>query len=365
QGAATLVGDTTSILLEIPELDGIFGTNDVHAVAVAIRRSMAGERVAFLQGEYDAPEDAKRLLATASHMAYLKIAEGCDNNCTYCAIPAIRGHYRSRGRIAILAEAQQLAAAGVKEISLIAQDITLYGLDRSGQLELPELLEELVSIRGIEWIRLLYAYPERLDTRIIDAIARMDKVCNYLDLPLQHGVDRILHRMGRKLTVAQIVELLDLLRTQIPGISLRSSFIVGFPGETEHDFQKLLEFLHIARLDRTGFFVYSQEEGTAAARFHQQVPESIKQERLAEAIGVQSEIVTKKQQALVGQQFAAMVDGRSAQEEGVLLLRTYMQAPEVDGYVRVPQFNATPGTIVRVTINGFEGYDLLGKVNLP
>ncbi|MBS4007154.1 MAG: 30S ribosomal protein S12 methylthiotransferase RimO [Clostridium sp.] len=350
------------LLAEITELDGIFGINDVYGAAEAIRRGFAGERPVLLQGEYRPPEDASRLLATPSHTAYLKIAEGCNNNCTYCAIPVIRGPYRSRDCQVIVAEAKKLAAGGVKEINLIAQDITLFGLERSGQLELPALLQQLSAIPGLHWIRLLYAYPERISQQIIESVARLDKVCNYLDLPFQHGSDRILRRMGRKTTVKKNMMLLNSLREQIPGITLRSSFIVGFPGEEEADFQALLDFLQEARLERVGFFAYSREVGTPAARFHNQVSDELKEERVARAVSLQSRIMAEKQKLLVGQTVQAMIDGRSAQDKGLLLARSSMQAPEVDGYIRIRDNNAKNGELVRVEITGFEGCDQLGKI---
>ncbi|MGI6657955.1 MAG: 30S ribosomal protein S12 methylthiotransferase RimO [Dethiobacteraceae bacterium] len=351
------------LLTAIPELDGIFGINDLQAAAAAVRRALAGERISFLQGEYEAPEDAPRILSTPSHTAYLKIAEGCDNHCTYCAIPAIRGPYRSRSRAAVVAEAKKLVQSGVKELNLIAQDITPYGLDTSGKLELPLLLEELAELPGLAWIRLLYAYPERLDSSIVETMARLDQVCKYLDIPLQHGSDHVLRRMGRKMTAEKMLQLLSELRQVMPEITIRSSFIVGFPGETEADFQELLSFLRAAQLDRIGFFAYSQEEGTPAARLPQQIPTQVKEARLAEAIAVQSEIVTAKQKALIGRKFTALVDGYSAQDSQTLLLRTPLQAPEVDGYVRISHCSASPGTMLPVTITAFDGYDLLGTVD--
>jgi ribosomal protein S12 methylthiotransferase len=349
------------LLREIPELDGVFGTNDVHGAAEAVRRGLSGEKVALLEGRYQPPEDASRLLATPAHTAYLKIAEGCDNRCTYCAIPAIRGPYRSRDRQAVVAEAVKLAKGGVREVNLIAQDITLYGLDKTGQLELPALLTQLSEIPQLHWIRLLYAYPERLDPRIVESVASLEKVCNYLDLPLQHGCDKILRRMGRKLTAQNILELLTGLRRQIPGITLRSSFIVGFPGESEEDFRELLQFLEAAQLDRVGFFAYSREEGTPAARLRNQVPETVKQERVERAQQTQSKIVQQKQNTLTGQQIEAMIDGRSAQNPQLLLARSAMQAPEVDGYIRLEDTGQKKGDILRLKIFGFDGYDLLGE----
>ena len=350
------------LLQELPEVDGLLGTHDVYGVATAIRRGLAGEKVLFTKGEFKARENGPRLLSTLPHTAYLKIAEGCDNRCTYCAIPAIRGPYRSRDRGAVVAEAQNLASGGVKELNLIAQDITLFGVDRTGTLELPALLSDLAAIDAIHWVRLLYAYPERLDQRIIDAIAREAKVCKYLDLPLQHGSDKILRRMGRKTTAQKILQLIETLRREVPGIMLRSTFIAGFPGEGEKEFEELLAFLHAAQLDRVGFFAYSREEGTPAARYHQQVPTQIKQERVQRAVALQSGIIQQKQQSLVGKQMSVMVDGRSAQDPAILLARSYMQAPEVDGYIRIHNHpEAKNGDMLSVTITGYDGYDLLSQ----
>ena len=236
-------------------------------------------------------------------------------------------------------------------------------MDTSGKLELPLLLEELAELPGLAWIRLLYAYPERLDSSIVETMARLDQVCKYLDIPLQHGSDHVLRRMGRKMTAEKMLQLLSELRQVMPEITIRSSFIVGFPGETEADFQELLSFLRAAQLDRIGFFAYSQEEGTPAARLPQQIPTQVKEARLAEAIAVQSEIVTAKQKALIGRKFTALVDGYSAQDSQTLLLRTPLQAPEVDGYVRISHCSASPGTMLPVTITAFDGYDLLGTVD--
>lgn len=349
------------LLAEIPELDGIFGINDLNAAVITIKQALTGKQAVYLCGEYDIPEDAPRLLSTPGHTAYLKIAEGCDNHCTYCAIPAIRGPYRSRQAAAILAEAEKLAGQGVKEINLIAQDITLYGRDKAENLTLPALLRRLAKIDGIKWIRLLYAYPDHIDDALLQTMAELEKVCPYLDLPLQHGSNEILRRMGRKLTVEKILALLDKLRRHVPGIVLRSSFIVGFPGETEADFKALLHFLQEAQLDRVGFFTYSQEEGTPAASFPEQIPEACKRERLEEAIAVQSAIVEKKQKALIGRRLEVLVDGRSAQDPNILLARSYMQAPEVDGYIRLRTTNLKTGPFLPVVIEGFEGYDLLGS----
>jgi len=347
---------------EIPEIDGIFGINDLQAAAETIRRCLAGERPAYLEGKYRLPDDAPRLLATPKHTAYLKIAEGCDNRCTYCAIPAIRGPYRSRSFASIVSEAEKLARQGVRELNLVAQDITLYGKDRGEGRTLPELLRALAAIPGIAWIRLLYAYPERITPKLIDVMAAEEKICAYLDLPIQHGSDKILRRMGRKTTADKLLALIGRLRAAIPGITLRSTFIVGFPGETEEDFACLLAFLEEARLDRVGFFAYSQEEGTPAASFPGQVSQEVKNERLAVALDKQSRIAAAKQKALVGRRLRALVDGRSALDQNVLLLRSQGQAPEVDGYIRVDGGHAEDGSFVNVKITGYDGYDLLGII---
>lgn len=349
------------LLKEIPELDGLFGTNDVYGAALAVRKGLEGKKVVLTQGQFMAPEDAPRILATERHTAFLKIADGCDNRCTYCAIPAIRGPYRSRDSAAVLAEATSLADSGVRELNLIAQDITLYGADRAGSPELPILLAGLSAIPEIRWIRLLYAYPERITEDIIASIARTDKVCRYLDLPVQHGSDAILRRMGRKMKAENILRLIEKLRTELPGIVLRSSFIVGFPGEGEEEFTELLEFLKAARFDRAGVFTYSREEGTPAARFRRQVPEVVKQERMEQVLALQSTIAAEKQRSLTGTVLEALVEGRSARDNSITLARTYMQAPEVDGYLLLRDTEASPGTFLPARITGFAGYDLLAE----
>jgi ribosomal protein S12 methylthiotransferase len=350
------------LLTEIPELDGILGTDDVYGVSAAIHRGLAGEKVTLTAGEFPAPEGAPRLLGTPAHTAYLKIAEGCDNRCSYCAIPSIRGPYRSRRRTSVVTEAAGLVAGGVKELNLIAQDITLFGMDTTSKKELPLLLRELAGLENLHWIRLLYAYPERLDDEIIEAVAVEQKVCNYLDLPLQHGSDAILRRMGRRMKSDQILTLLEKLRRRIPGIVLRSSFIVGFPGEGEEEFEQLLTFLQEAQLDRVGFFAYSREEGTPAACFHRQVPEGVKQERVDRAVALQSSVILEKNKILVGSIQRVMIDGHSALDSSLTLARTYGQAPDVDGYVRLPGIEKKNGEMVSVRITGFEGYDLLGSL---
>jgi len=349
------------LLNRMPELDGLVGTGDTGAIIMAIKQGLEGEKPLLNRGEHPAADDAPRLLATPGHTAFLKVAEGCDNNCSYCAIPAIRGPYRSRRLSAVVAEAEQLAAGGVREINLVAQDITLYGSDLNGRRELTPLLKELAAIKGLAWIRLLYAYPERVDSELIAAIAGEKKVCNYLDLPLQHADNGILDRMGRKMTREGMLDLLSRLRGEVPGIVVRSSFIIGFPGEGEEQFRNLLTFLSEALLERVGFFTYSREEGTPAALFRGQVPENIKQNRLKRAVALQSGIMEKQNRALIGKVLPVMIDGPSAQTPGVTLGRTEGQAPEVDGYVQVAGKHGPSGKIVQVRIQGFGQY-LTGEI---
>jgi ribosomal protein S12 methylthiotransferase len=347
------------LLARMPELDGLVGTRDTGAIAGAVKKALSGQKPVYTGGEHPAAEDAPRLLATPGHTAFLKVAEGCDNNCSYCAIPAIRGPYRSRKLSVLVTEAAGLAARGVRELNLVAQDITLYGTDLAGRRQLAPLLKELAALDGIAWIRLLYAYPERVDTELMALMAAEKKVCNYLDLPLQHADNRILAGMGRRLTREAAFSLLAELRRNVPGIVLRSSFIIGFPGEGEKEFANLLDFLSAARLERAGFFAYSREEGTPACSFRGQVPEKIRQERLRRALAVQSQIMEEQSRALKGKILPVMLDGPSAQDPRVTLGRTEGHAPEVDGYVRVAGRHGPPGRIVQAVISGADGRDLL------
>jgi len=352
------------LLDKMPELDGIVGTGDIGGIVTAVRRSLAREKVVLTEGLYRESDDAPRLLSTPSHSAFIKIAEGCDNRCSYCAIPLIRGAYRSRKLDSVLAEARTLVEGGVRELNLVAQDITLFGSDY-GKKELPALISGLAKLEGLSWIRLLYAYPERIDDIFIEAVAGEHKICKYIDLPLQHADELVLRRMGRRLTAEKILRLLEKLRREIPGISLRSTFIVGFPGEGEKEFQSLLDFLYEARLDRVGFFTYSREEGTKAAGFRQQVPQKVKEERMQQAIALQSAIIKEKNRILLGSVIPVMLDGKSAQDIAVTLARTEGQAPEVDGYVRLSGQHTPYGKIVDVHITGADGVDLLAKICHP
>lgn len=351
----------SELMDSIPELDGIVGTDDLLALPEVIKKGLKGVKSVCTDGRHSADgRDVERVLSTPAHFAYLKIADGCDNRCTYCAIPDIRGPYRSRERGDLVAEAEKLAAGGVREIILVAQDITRYGSDRGEKDGLFRLAEELSALREVEWIRLLYAYPERVDERFME-IFSLPKICPYLDLPLQHADDGILKRMGRRLKRRQISEIIARLREKVPGITLRSSFIIGFPGEGEKEFKNLLDFLLEVQLERVGFFTYSREEGTPAASFDNQVPEKEKSKRLMVAQALQSGIVQAKNARLAGSEIKVMIDGPSAQDPNVTLARSGGHAPEVDGYVRLDGKLGPSGKILKVEIYGFDGADLLAR----
>ena len=350
------------LLLEIPEIDGLVGTGFVTEIAGAIRRTLNGERV-LLVGKPGClhQADSPRILATPSHTAYLQIAEGCDNRCSYCVIPEIRGPYRSREIEDILTEAAGLAFRGVKELVLTAQDTTRYGLDLYARLALDELLTRLAGIEGLVWIRILYAYPTFITDQLIATLAADKKICRYLDIPLQHASDNVLKRMNRSGSRKEYVSLIEKLRQSIPGITLRSTFIVGFPGETEEDFQDLLDFMAQVKLDRVGIFVYSREEGTSAAKMAGQVPEDIKTERRDRAMEIQQKISLEINQRKIGDTVTVLVEGSSSEDAGLYKGRSEGDAPDIDGRVLIKSNkNLEPGDFVRVLIESASWYDLYG-----
>ncbi len=346
---------------DIPEVDAVIGTSSQGELAEALNRLEAGEEAPIMllrplnEKPYAVPE---RMLSTPGHYAYLKIAEGCDKCCTYCIIPKIRGPYRSIPEEALLKEAEKLADAGVKELILVAQETTLYGVDLYGQKRLPQLLEKLSAL-DLSWIRLLYCYPEELDDALIRAMAALPKVLPYLDIPIQHAADGILKRMGRKTTQTQLKALIGKLRDTIPGICLRTTLITGFPGETEQDHEECLDFIRALRFDRLGVFTYSREEGTPAARMPEQIHWKRKERWKNELLAAQQEITFAKNKALVGKELDILVEGALSDSPGVYVGRSYRDAPEVDGLVFVssPRELIT-GDMVRVRTDSAEGYDL-------
>jgi ribosomal protein S12 methylthiotransferase len=303
-----------------------------------------------------------RVLTTGGHYAFLKIAEGCEKHCTYCIIPSLRGKYRSVPMEELVAEAQSLADQGVKELILVAQETTLYGVDLYGKKMLPELLHRLAAIDGIYWIRIQYCYPEEITDELIETIATEEKVCHYLDIPIQHGSDRILKRMARRTTQAQLREIIGKLRERIPDIALRTTLITGFPGETEEDHEELMAFVDDMEFERLGVFTYSAEEDTPAATYPDQVPEELKEQRRDEVMELQQEIAFEKSENMVGRILDVMIEGKVA-DESAYVGRTYMDAPNVDGYIFVNSGELfMSGDFVRVKVTGASEYDLIGEV---
>ncbi|MCR4614976.1 MAG: 30S ribosomal protein S12 methylthiotransferase RimO [Clostridiales bacterium] len=349
------------VLSEIPEVDAVLGIGCNGQIADIVRRVIEGENIYLFPPNTDLPLCGQRLLTSPGYWAYLKIAEGCSNRCTYCTIPYIRGDYRSREIENILEEARQLAESGVKELIVIAQDTTRYGLDLYGELKLPELLNRLSEIPGIEWIRLLYCYPDEITDELIDVIAKNHKVLHYIDLPLQHIDDDILAAMNRRGTSDEIRELIAKLRERIPDVVIRTTFILGFPGEGEDEFENLASFVNEIEFDRLGCFSYSPQEGTPAAAMENQVDEDTKLRRGEIIMQDQLEIVTLKNEQKIGNVYRVIVedyDGYTDSYTG----RTYMDAPEIDGVVMFtcPR-DLNNGDFVFVEIIGVNEYDLIGK----
>lgn len=350
----------------LPELDLLLGSTAYDEILAHIDRLYAAQEAkTAVDTDWHLPnamERDSRVLSTPGYYAYLTIAEGCDNHCTFCAIPEMQGPYRSRAREDILAEAEMLARRGVKELIVIAQDITTYGLDNYGRLALPELLHDLCKIDGIRWIRLLYAYPNNLSDDLIAAIASEEKICKYIDIPLQHADDEILAHMNRKIDQAQIRALIAKLRERVPGIMIRSTFIVGFPGETEAAYNNLLNFLEEVQLDRVGVFPYSQEENTPAGRMPDQLDEAVKEERAQNLMDIQFEIMFANHQRLIGEMRHVLVDDI---EDGMLLCRSQSEAPDIDPYVIVPAADVSGyeiGQELDVEISDVHEYDLIGSL---
>ena len=351
------------LLDEMPEIDAIIGTGAWSRVMEAVEESLNGNRV-ILIGEKETIYSAKtpRLRTTPEYTAYVKIADGCDHRCAFCAIPLIRGRQISRPIEDIRAEVERLAREGVKEINLIAQDSTNYGKDLYGEPKICELLRELVKVEKIRWIRILYGYPQSFTDELIDLIAAEPKICKYVDIPLQHADDRVLARMHRRDTRASIEALIKKLREKIPGVSIRSTFIVGYPGETDEEFETLKNFLQEQRLDKVGVFVYSPEEDTPAFKMRGQIPEEVAQERYHELMAIQSLISQEVNESLRGREFDVLIEGRDAEVPEVVEGRSYREAPEVDGQVYIENDNRSqPGDIVRVRVlDGFV-YDLAAE----
>ena len=351
------------LLDELPEADAIIGTGAWGRIMEVIQETLKGRRL-LIVGKDETIYDAKtpRLRTTPNYTAYVKIAEGCDHRCAFCAIPLIRGSFRSRVMEDILTEAQALAESGVREIVLIAQDSANYGLDRYKKPMLSELLRALAKVEKLSWIRVLYSYPKYFTDELIDVFATEPKVVKYVDLPLQHAHDAILRSMNRPDTRDSVETLIKKLRERIPGVAIRSTFIVGFPGETDTHYQTLRAFVEKQRFDKVGIFTYSEEEDTPAAKMPQKVPEDIMQERYHDLMSLQSKISEEINISLENQEADVLVEGRDAEEQGIAVGRSYREAPEVDGQVYIEgDMESRVGDIVRVRfLQGFT-YDIVGE----
>jgi ribosomal protein S12 methylthiotransferase len=363
------------LLKQLPEIDAVLGTSEIEKIVAAVDPvAAAAQDAAFVASNawmarglptYLYDEDSPRLLATPKHFAYVKIAEGCDHTCAFCAIPQMRGKYRSRRAGSILREAEQLAAAGVKELVLISQDSTQYGLDLGIKDGLADLLRSLARVDGIEWIRVMYTYPNSLSDATLAAMAEEPKVCNYLDMPLQHASAAVLKRMRRGGNRQLLEKLLSRARQFVPEITLRTTFIVGFPGETEEDFEELMQFIRDVEFDRVGVFTYSDEEGTHGYGLDDKISPRVMRSRRAKLMREQARISKRRNRSLAGKRLRAMLEGVSQETDLLLQARLESQAPEVDGHVLIndlPEgFNAQPGDFIEIEITEAHEYDLVAR----
>lgn len=351
------------LIEELPEVDAVIGTGNYPEIIEIIGETLKGNKVVRSGNvNIEISEDLPRVFSTPSYTAYLKIAEGCDNCCTYCIIPKLRGAYRSRKIEHILREAQDMVSKGVKEIILIAQDTTRYGMDLYGEFKLSELLKKLCQIEDLKWVRILYCYPDIISDELIDTIAEESKICKYLDLPIQHCNNIILKKMNRQTTKEHILNTIEKLRNKIPNVHLRTSLIVGFPGETPKQYEELKRFVEDVKFDRLGVFTYSQEEDTSAANFHDQIPDDIKKQRRDEIMEIQKEISAQKNMEKLGKVYDILVE-EQVEGENVYIGRTIYDAPEVDGVVYFTTAGViSVGDLVKVKITDALEYDLLGEM---
>ena len=344
---------------EIPEADVVLGIGKNHEIASAIERALAGERVLAFGAKEELSFEGERVLANPPYFAYIKVAEGCDNRCSYCAIPLIRGGFRSRPMENILEEVRGLAVQGVREMNLVAQDTSRYGLDLYGKYKLPELIREVCKIDGVRWVRILYCYPERITDELIQTMAEEPKVVKYIDLPVQHGSGKVLREMNRQGDRESILQVLRRIRAGIPGVVIRTTMIAGFPGETEADFAELQALVREAKFERLGCFAYSQEEDTPAGEREDQLPEELRRRRADLIMEQQAPIAFAWAQGCVGRELEVLVEGR---EDGRYCGRSYMDAPDIDTKVYfTAKKPCRPGEFCRVRVTGAEGYDLLGE----
>ena len=348
---------------DIPEVDVIVGTNAIDQIVQAIEDVNLHKKTDLLRDINEIPIYGKKRIVTAGgYYAYLKIAEGCDKHCTYCIIPKVRGNYRSVPMDTLVEEAKELAKQGIKELILVAQETTLYGVDLYGEKKLPELLKKLCEISGLYWIRILYCYPEEITDELIQVIKDEKKICHYLDIPIQHASDTILRKMGRRTSNSDLRNIIGTLRKEIPDICLRTTLIAGFPGEIQEDHEQVMEFVDEMQFDRLGFFPYSPEENTPAAEFPDQIEEDQKEEWQGELMELQQEIAFDKAADMIGWEGYVMIEGKVA-DENVFVGRTYKDAPNVDGLVFVSSDEEfMSGDFVKIKVTGSYEYDLIGEV---
>lgn len=348
---------------EIPEVDAVLGTSSYEDICHVVEEALEGQPVEeFKDINYLPLVDTKRINTTGGYFSYLKIAEGCDKHCTYCIIPSIRGNYRSVPMERLIQEATALAKNGVEELILVAQETTMYGMDLYGEKRLPQLLKELCKITGLKWIRILYCYPEEITDELIQVIKEEEKICHYLDMPIQHGADGVLKRMGRRTNKQELMDIIDKLRREIPDICIRTTLISGFPGETQKEHKELVEFVKEMKFDRLGVFPYSMEEDTPAALLPDQVPEEVKESRRDEIMEVQQEIAFQSAEDMLYRTVEVLIEGKLP-EENVFIGRTYKDAPNVDGYIFVSSSHELmSGEFVKVQITDAKEYDLIGEV---
>ena len=351
------------LLSELPEVDGAVGISAWDHLPEVLRTVLSGTNGACFLGKERIPSENGRILTTGGHFGYLKIAEGCNKHCSYCVIPKIRGHYRSIPMEDLLKETEEMVSSGVRELILVAQETTVYGMDLYGKKMLPELLRRLARIEDLHWIRLLYCYPEEITDELIRTIREEKKIVRYLDLPIQHISDRILKSMHRMTTGDGIRKMIRKLRKEIPGIALRTTLIAGYPGETEEESEELLRFVKEVRFDRLGAFAYSKEEDTEAYHLHPQIPRHIKNRRKNRIMKAERDICRALTSSLVGKTMEVFVEGRMTGEEGVYVGRTYRDAPDVDGLVFFSSdADLLSGQFVRVRMTGAKDYDLIGEL---
>lgn len=348
---------------EIPEVDAIVGTSSFEKIVEVVDDVVGGKKHnEMVELSYLAGQDMDRIVTTGGYYSYLKIAEGCNKHCSYCIIPKIRGSYRSVPMEKLISQAESLAKQGVEELMIVAQETTVYGVDLYGRKMLPELLRKLCGIPGLRWIRVLYCYPEEITDELIEVMATEEKICHYIDMPIQHASDRILKRMGRRTTKEEIINIVGKIRKRIPDMAIRTTLITGFPGETKEDHQELLEFVEEMEFERLGVFTYSKEEDTPAAEMPDQILEEVKEKRQQELMECQQQIAFCHAQDMIAKKLKVLIEGELP-EEGVYIGRTYQDAPNIDGYIFMPATGQyISGEFVDVLVTDAKDYDLIGEI---